>query len=398
MALLGLASWTNGDLAEAHRAYSESMAMMLRFGHASDVLACAIAVADLELAQGRLSDAKRTYERALELIATQGAAGVRGTADMHVGLSSVLLERNDQQGAAEFLLRSKELNDHAGLPQNPYRFRVAMAHLRHAEGDLDGADALLKEAQRVYTGDYSPNVRPIPALRARLHLAQGRMADAAAWVRDCGVTVDDELSYLREFEHITLARVLLAQYAHEQRQPALAAATRLLERLLVAAEQGGRTRNVIEILLLTAHAQQAGGDMATAFAALQRALAMGEPEGYVRVFLDEGTPVVSLLTALAKQDRSERYARQLLNAVDTNGDHTSSGQRLVDPLSSRELDVLRLLATDLTGPDIARELVVSLSTVRSHTKSIYVKLGVNSRRAAVRLAKELNLFAGASKG
>ncbi len=127
---------------------------------------------------------------------------------------------------ARHLRRSQELGEHTGLPQNPYRWRVAMARLREAEGDLDGALDLLDEAQRVYVGDFSPNVRPVPALRARVLVAQGRVGEALGWAREQGLSVDDDLSYLREFEHITLARVLLAQYAADRSEPPLRDAAR----------------------------------------------------------------------------------------------------------------------------------------------------------------------------
>ena len=387
-ALLALASWTTGDLGQAHRAYSESMAMMLRVGHASDVLACALAVADIELAQGKLSDAKRTYERALELVAVRSGSAVRGTADMHVGLSGVERERNDLQAATQHLLRSQELGAHAGLPQNPYRWRVAMAQLRRAEGDLDGAVDLLEEAERVYTGDFSPDVRPIPAMRAGLHVARGALGDALRWVRACGITVDDDLSYLREFEHLTLARVMLAAVTVYSIDDAV----RFLARLLAAAQDGSRRRSVVEISVVQALALQRRGDGAAATACLRHALTLAQGEGYVRTFVDEGPAMTSLLKAVARQGAASGYARQLLAAASRTAPSTPAPQGLIDPLSERELEVLRLLATDLSGPDIARELVVSLSTVRSHTKNIYAKLGVNNRRAAVRQGAELHLL------
>jgi len=290
------------------------------------------------------------------------------------------------------------LGEYAGLPQNPYRWRVAMARIREAEGDLDGALDLLNEAERVYNGDFSPNVRPVPALRARVWVALGRIGEALGWAREQGLSVEDDLSYLREFEHITLARVLLARHSTEPPERSLHEAIRLLERLLQAAEDGGRTGSIIEILVLQALAHQTQGDIPAALASLHRALMLSEPEEYVRVFVDEGPPMAILLRAAARVARGEHkgiaasYARRLLAAVENHGDITPVRAGLIEPLSERELDVLRLLGSDLDGPDIARELVVSLSTVRTHTRNIYAKLGVNNRRAAVRRAEELDLL------
>ena len=145
--------------------------------------------------------------------------------------------------------------------------------------------------------------------------------------------------------------------------------------------------------MLQALAHQARGDIPAALAPLERALTLAEPEGYVRLFVDEGPPMAALLEAGGEtRDRPALCPStpgRLWHGARTA---TPARQALVEPLSERELDVLRLLGTDLDGPDIARELMVSLNTMRTHTKNIYAKLGVNNRRAAVRRAEELDLF------
>ena len=393
-ALAGLASWGGGDLEAAHRGYSAAVEGLRRAGNFSDVLGCSITLADLRTTQGRLGDALRTYEDALALAAAhQGPTAMRGTADMVVGLSQVALERDDLEAAAAHLTRADELGEHNGLPQHPYRWRVALARLREAQGDPAGAVALLEEAERVYVGDFSPNVRPVPAQRARVLVAQGRLAEALEWAKERGLAADDELSYVREYEHVTLARILM----HQRSAPgALRTAHQLLERLRVAAEEGGRTGTLIEILTLQAlvHLAEHGPrDLPGALVPLERALRLAEPEGYARVFVGEGAPLATLLAACAERDPSWTYPRRLLAALGRGSQPSVPvAQALVDPLSERELDVLRLLATDLSGPAIAQELVVSLNTLRTHTRSIYAKLGVNSRRAAVSRAGELQLL------
>ncbi|WP_344191482.1 LuxR C-terminal-related transcriptional regulator [Acrocarpospora corrugata] len=385
--LLGLTFWTSGDLEAAHRAWADCMAGLHRAGHVADTFGCAIALADIRLVQGRPGEAMRTYEQALLRAPDQDGSVLRGTADMYVGMSELHRERDDLPAATRHLLRSQELGEHTGLPQNRYRWRVAMARIREAEGDLGGALDLLDEAERLYTGDLFPNVRPIPAMRARVHVARGGLGEALGWARERGLSVSDELSYLREFEHITFARVLLAATERSVDE-----ATPFLERLLRAAEEGARTGSVIEVLVLQALAHQTRGDIPAALASLRRALTLAEPEGYVRIFVDEGPPMAALLRAAAKQGIAPSYVRRLLAALDKTDKTPPVRQGLVEPLSERELDVLRLLVTDLNGPDIARELSVSLSTVRTHTRNIYTKLGVNNRRAAVRRAVELDLM------
>src|ERR1022692_4214457 len=390
--LLGLVHWGSGDLEAGHRAYAACVAGLRRAGFVADILGCSIALADIRITQGRLGEALRTYEQALQLGPAQGGSVLRGTADMFVGMSEIARERDDLRTATQLLLQSQELGEHTGLPQNRYRWRVAMARLREAEGNLPGALDLLNEAERLYVSDFFPNVRPVPALKAGVWIAQGRLGEALGWAREQGLSVDDDLSYLREFEHITLARVLVARYRDERAERPVHEATRLLERLLPAAEESGRTGRVIEMLVLRALAHQALGDIPAALAALERAMTLAEPEGYVRVFVDAGPPMTSLLRAAAKQGTRRDYVRQLLAAVNGTGHDGPIKQALIEPLSERELDVLRLLGTELDGPAIARELMVSLNTMRTHTKNIYAKLAVTSRRAAVRRAAELNLL------
>ena len=388
---LGLASWGSGDLEAGHRAYSACMDGLRRAGFIADTLGCSIALADIRITQGRLGEALRTYEQALRRAPGQGGPVLRGTADMHVGISEIHCERDDLRAATQHLLTSQELGEHTGLPQHRYRRRVAMARVAQAEGNLAGALHLLNEAEHWYVSDFFPNVRPVPALKARVWIRQGRFGEALGWAREHGLAVDDDLSYLREFEHITLARLLLARHEGERPERSVHQATGLLQRLLLAAEEGGRAGRVIEIVLLQALAHQAQGDMPAALACLERAVTLAEPEGYVRIFADEGEPLVPLLRVVAKQGTRQNYARRLLAAVGKAGTGSPATLALIDPLSERELDVLRLLGTELDGPAIARELMVSLNTMRTHTKSIYAKLAVTNRRAAVRRAAELDL-------
>src|SRR5947209_1179317 len=396
---LGLAAWTRGDPDAPHRSYADGMASLQKAGNISDAINGAIALAAIRIAQGRLRQAMRTYERGLQLATEQGEPVLRGTADMYVGMSELHREQNDLHAATQHLLRSKELGEHTGFPQNRYRWRVAMARIREAQGDLDGALDLLDEAERLYMSDFSPNVRPIAALVTRAWVAQGRVGEALDWARERGLSVSDAPHYLREFEHITLARVLLARSKSDRADRSIREAMGLLERLLKAAEEGERTGSVIEILVLQALAHQMQGDIPAALVPLQQALTLAEPEGYVRTFVDEGPPMAVLLEEAAKHGdlaweagNVSNYVRQLLRAIGSAEDRTPVKQVLIEPLSERELEVLRLLRTGLNGPEIARELIVSLNTMHTHTKNIYSKLGVTNRRAAVLRAEELDLF------
>jgi LuxR family maltose regulon positive regulatory protein len=431
--MLGLARWSAGDLAEGHRWWSRAHADLQRAGHRADALGAVIALADIRLAQGRLHDARQAYREAVDAAAGSAAGDppLRGLADMHVGLADTLREAGDLAGAREHLRVAEGLGDDAGLPQNAHRSRVLAARLRLAEGDAVGAVALLEEAERRYVADYFPDVRPVASERARALVAAGDVDGAWAWVLERGLDADLEdrpggahdtahdddvhdadVPFLREHELVTLARVLLARHAADDDAGALRDAVRLLRRLEKAAAAAGRGGTLLEVLVLRARAHHAAGDGATALAALAEAVRRAAPQGAVAVFADEGEPVAALLRALVRTGADRPAARHLLAQVAPGGAATPRGhggeggrggevgrrgtatpvEPLVDPLSAREQEVLRLLATDLDGPGIAARLVVSLHTVRSHTKSLYAKLGAHGRREAVRRAAELGLL------
>jgi LuxR family maltose regulon positive regulatory protein len=218
------------------------------------------------------------------------------------------------------------------------------------------------------------------------------LEEALNWTREQKLSVTDDLSYLREYEHITLARALLARATAERDRATATLASDLIGRLLDAADAGGRGGSVVELLILRALACRATGDRDAASATLDRALALAEPEGYVRAFLDEGPPMAELLAETARRAPAS-YANRVLGAVGERVATPARRQPLVEPLSERELEVLRLLASDLDGPEIAAHLFVSVNTLRTHTRNIFAKLGVNSRRAAVTRAAELRLLA-----
>lgn len=394
-ALLGLAHWTDGDLETAYQMFAEGMACLQRVGFISDVIGGAVTLADIQLTQGCLREAMNTYEHGLHLATKPGVPPLRGAADMHVGISELYYERNDLTTATQHLLQSKDLGDLNGLRKNPHRWRVALARIRAAQGDVDGALELLDEAEHHYEGDFSPNVRPIRALKVRLWITQGRLAEALAWVREQKLSAEEPPSYLREFELITLARLLLARYPFDQGDNTRLEALGFLERLLKAAEEGGRMGSVIEILVLQAVAYQMSGDTRIALAPLERALKLAEPEGYVRVFLDAAANMRELLQDAAARGIMPSYVGKIVGHEPARSERVTPAPTpspLIEPLSQRELEILRLFQTDLSGPEIADALVIALSTVRTHTKGIYTKLNVNSRRTAVKRAIELGLI------
>jgi LuxR family maltose regulon positive regulatory protein len=391
-ALLGLTYWASGDLEAADQSFADLTMNMLMTGNIVAAIGTTYVLADIRVALGRLHEAVSTYEQSMQFATDQGEPTPLGTADLYGGMSEIHREWDDLETAERHLMTSKKLGEQAALTDWQYRLCVAQARMKQTQGDLDGALDLLDKAERLHIRNPLPDVRPVAAMKTRVWIAQGRLAEALGWVRERGLSFDDDLSYLREFEHVTLARLLIAQDKRDREERATRETMGLLERLLRAAEHGGRTGSVIEILVLQALAHHAQGDIPRALAPLERALALAETEGYVRIFVDEGPPMAELLREAAKHGTAPNYVRELRAAFGKAEGQRSVNQLPVERLSKRELEVLGLLKTELNGPEIARELVVSLATIRTHTQNIYSKLGVNNRRAAVRRAEELDLL------
>ncbi|MFN8488909.1 MAG: LuxR C-terminal-related transcriptional regulator [Caldilineaceae bacterium] len=411
VALLGMAEYADGNLTAAEQELLKFQAMMWQANDIANAISITFVLADIKLVQGRLREAVSAYRQSLHLAASRGATVFLGAADLHRGLAELLCEQGDLAAATQHLQTAEQLGKQAALTGWPSRLCVAQARIKEAEGDLAGALVLLEEAERHYVRSPLPE-RSIAALKARTWVRQGRLSEALAWVSEQHLSPDDDLSYLREFEHLTLARVLFARYQADGVEGDLQAALGLLARLLQAAEAGGRQGSVIEMLVLQALAHQAQGNQPSALDALERALTLaGGPtraEGYVRIFVDEGEAMRLLIAefGLRIADRTlHAYVDRLLLAflpakpapppspeLGEIQNLKSKIQNLLEPLSERELEVLRLLRSELSGPEIANHLIVSLNTFRTHTKSIFSKLGVNNRRAAVRRAEELDLL------
>jgi LuxR family maltose regulon positive regulatory protein len=425
--LLGMTYWASGDLQAANQVFADYTLKLRTAGNIPDAISTSVVLADIRLALGRLHEAIRTIEQCLHFVMDQGEPISPDAADLHRELSELYLEQGRLESAAQHLQKSKELGEKAVLPVWRYRWHLAQVRLNEYQGDLDGALALLNESERLYIRTPLPDLQPIPAMKARIWVTQGKLTQALEWVREQGLSADDDLCYLREFEHLTLARILIAHYQNERMEDSIHAALRLLDRLLQAAEEGGRMGSVIEILALQALAHQAQGIITPALASLERALTLAEPEGYIRIFVDEGEPMRLLILdfrhlhctdtcpepqvlgrsavqVLLIEKQTSMSAHALLGytskllaafaqpAAMPQSKISNQQSTMIEPLSERELEVLRLLRTDMNGPEIARELMVSLSTVRTHTQNIYAKLGVNNRRAAVHRAEELNLL------
>lgn len=406
--LLGLTFWATGDLKAADQVFADYTVKLKKNGNIPDAISTTVVLADIRLLLGSLQLATNTVEKLLNFIVEQDEPVTPETADLHRELSELYLEQGNVEAAAQHLKESKILGEKAVLPVWLYRWCIAQARLNESMGDLEGALNQLDDAERLFIRTPLPDAQSISALKARIWIKQGKFGKATDWAGRIGLSPDDNICFLREFEHITLAKILIAQYQNNKVDDSIKAVQTLLDHLQKAAEEGRRNKSLIEILVLQALVYRAMGNISLALVPFERALTLAEPEGFIRIFVDEGKPVQDLLTSIeTKFDNLTllQFVHKLRSAFDNHRVEDpaakisvgkklplSSKQLLIEALSEREVEVLKLLRTELNGPEIARECMVSLTTIRTHTQNIYTKLGVNNRRAAVRRAEELNLF------
>ena len=351
----------------------------------------------LRRAQGRLDAAVLTCEQALADLVTSGRP-LPAAGPSHVGLAEIAYQRDELDLALRHATEGIAL-----CRQFVYTVPLAnglatLAMIRQATGDPAGALAAITEAEQAYPAP-AGLLNPVPALRARLLLAQGDLAAAARFVQDNGLGRDDEPDYARESGHLVLARILLAQDRPGQ-------ALTLLDRLHAAAAAQDRGDSLIETGALLALARAAADDEAGAVTALAGALLLACPQGYVRVFADEGPPMAALLGRLIAAQRTGQaaagvplgYLARLQRAFGAGqpaadpGRDTAAVRGIVDPLTGRELEVLGMLAAGRSNQAIARELVVTLDTVKKHVGHVLGKLGAANRTEAVARARELSLI------
>lgn len=390
--LLSLAAWTNGDLDTADQALVNAMASYKKAGNILYAITGAYAIADMRITLGRLRQAFDVCQQALQLAEGQADFVLWGIVDVYSAMGDLYREMNDFEAAEEYLLRARELGEKSQVPRWRYRWCLAQAQLKESQGDLDAAFNLLEEAEANYRRGPMPDVRPTAALKTRVWIKQNRLSEALDWVKEQGVSFQDELSFLHEFDHITLAQVLLAQYKADRKIKPLHDVIDHLERLLKEAERGNRMGSAIEIRILQALVYEAQGDIPRAIEPLEHALRLAEPEGYIRIFLDEGASMARLLSEANTRDVVPEYVGKLLNAFGEIEHKIPANQSLIEPLSEREREILVLIANGLKNKEIAEQMVISLNTVLYHTKNIYGKLGVNKRTQAILKAQELNLL------
>jgi LuxR family maltose regulon positive regulatory protein len=401
--LLGNTYVLTGDFDSGKQAFDELAHLSLQAGNLVIAVGAVCHLAEVYIRQAQLYKAQSLYERALEIAVDAQGRRLPIAEEALIGLGELRREWNELEVASRCTLEGIELARRWRWPAAIVGY-ITLARIRYAQGDAEEANSLMEEARHLAVQYKATDMDDLAVAMyyAQLQAAQGDLEAAGRWAKERGLDQaidpteldrrDDYVSFhIRKYEYLVLARILIAQGRPDKVLP-------FLEALLARMEQQGRTRLIIETMLLKALALQAQGDTAQALIALERALSLAEPGGFVRIFVDEGPPMARLLHEVAARGVAPEYVARLMAAfpqLESPMHHTpkpADQSQIIEPLSERELEVLRLLAAGLSNPEIAQKLYVAVSTVRSHTKSIYSKLNAHSRWEAVQQARELSLL------
>ena len=392
--LLGLALWANGEL---EAAYSTVAAGIMNI---QMEIMVTVVLAELRIEQGSLQQAFSIYEKSLQAAAMEEAESYKiPIASFYLGLGKLKLLKGDLKGAEVLLQRSKEQGEKAALPNWRYNWYLLQARIKGSQGNLDQALDFLNEAEKYYFRSPIPDIQPLDALKTRVLIRLGKIIKATDWMNEHELAMEDELGYLREFEHITLVRVLISEFRHSHNNKSLLEAKQLIERLLIEAQKGNRIGSVIEILILQALSHEANDDMELAIKSLKEAILLAEPEEHFQIFVDEGLQMYRLLTESVIYKIMPDYVSKLLTAIEekkgvneSREASSKSAQGLIEPLSERELEILQLITQGLSNHEICERLFLALSTVKGYNQNLYGKLQVKSRTEAIARAREWELL------
>jgi LuxR family transcriptional regulator, maltose regulon positive regulatory protein len=384
--------YARGDVKLASPAFEEALSISRAADdpHLTVHILCERAL--FQLALGQLHQAADTSREALRLAeesAQQGGRTLSVASYAHTRMANVLREWNDLEASLHHARKSIRLSRQWGQTDILLTGYFDLVWTLQATGDVEGALDAVREGQQISRDASGQGYFPLERAEAQIRLLHGDVVAAARWVERMGLSAEDEFDCFQGFSYLTLARLMIAR-ADWRPGELLEQALRLLERIVQQAEAIGYMRLAIQALLLQSLALQAKGNVEQALISLERALTFAEPEGFVRSFVDMGAPMDELLCQAAARGMAVEYVGKLLTALDAESSRPSAS--LVEPLSERELEVLRLLATGLSNKKIAETLIISVSTAKKHLQNIYGKLNVHSRTQAVDRARTLDLL------
>jgi LuxR family maltose regulon positive regulatory protein len=387
---VGFAYYLTGELYKAEQTYQEAQRTARRIGFLLRDILITHKLAFIQQVFGHLHQARHLYQETLAFMQEQGKEELYSTGYLCCGMSRLLYEWDRLEEARQMVDEGLRLNEMAQVPHLFIDIYSAQVRLLIAQHDLDAAQAVIHKAADLIRKYYCwpEAIEMNESYQVRLWLAQGDLASAIRWADGRQPAGSEASGFTQEWSEIARARILIARGLLNE-------ATSLLERLARSAETGRRNGRLIEILVLQAMALHSQNRAAHALTVLEKALSLAKPEGYVRVFVDEGPPMVALLRQAASRSIAPEYISKLLAACGEEPRGAAKGKpipALIEPLSERELEVLRLVADGLSNQEIADALILAAGTIKAHVHNVYGKLGVRGRTQAIARARELGLL------
>jgi LuxR family maltose regulon positive regulatory protein len=391
---LGHIQLLNGETLLAHQTLQESVRLTLLTQESSINLSAVNYLGQAMILQGKLHQAMELFTQAARLMVSQPKSHLLGIELIRMG--DVYREWNELDKASQNIQEGLHLAESIGdfvFLRDGY---IAKSRLEQSLGNLESAGIYLQKAERIARNtETAHGITPIKALQVSLWIGMGDIQSAEQWIKDAGLDIEnyathDSPHFLDEYSLITLARLHIAR-GH------LGEARRLLDQLQTFAASAGRQGRVIEILILQALAHYAGGEKVRAVEALTKALVLAEPEGYVRLFVEQGAKMEELLELVGKSKGVGALASYVYKLLGTFPDRqakplASLQQPLIEPLSQRELEILQLVAAGMSNREVADQLVLATGTVKKHLNNIFGKLDVQNRTQCVARARELHLL------
>jgi LuxR family maltose regulon positive regulatory protein len=386
--ILGDASWINGNLDEAVHAYTQAVRIGQEANSLHMVIIANSNLADILMEQGQLHRADMIYTKSLQMTVRPDGQRSPSAGKLYIGLTRLSYEHDQLEDTNQYVHHCLDLCQQWGDIEQQAVAYALLARLEQTRGNLEQARDAMRSAEQLLAESSVSHRRSIQVKSdlARVWLAQGNLERLSQFIQKNALSIEDEIPYQRVPEYVILLRTLLAQKDYE-------AALGLSKRLLQQAETTGQAALVIEVLILQALAHQGKKETEQALAALERALALAKPEGYMRIFLDEGEAMTRLLCQVQSRQVGSGYAAVLLSRISkASGMTQPSMQLLSEPLTTREVEVLKLIEAGSSNQEISEQLVISIPTVKRHISNIYTKLGVKSRTQALSIGKELKIF------